>query len=86
MNIVFCADRGVLPGLHVAMYSLLASINPTVAQTRFFVFSDALNEADLALLHQTLATLNKSFSLELRRVDVNRFIGFPPLNASCAAY
>jgi lipopolysaccharide biosynthesis glycosyltransferase len=86
MNIVFCVDRSVLPGLHVAAYSLLEHISPTAAQTRFHVFSDDLNESDLALLRQTLASLNKPFALELRRVDVALFAGFPPLNGSCAAY
>jgi lipopolysaccharide biosynthesis glycosyltransferase len=86
MNIVFCVDRSVLPGLHVAAYSLLAYISPAVAQTRFFVFSDKLDESDRALLHQTLASLKKPFGLELRRVDAALFAGFPPLNDSCAAY
>jgi lipopolysaccharide biosynthesis glycosyltransferase len=86
MNIVFCVDRRVLPGLHVAAYSLLASISPAVAQTRFFVFSDDLDEGDRALLHQTLASLEKPFTLELRQVDAELFAGFPSLNDSLAAY
>src|SRR5271156_901589 len=86
MNIVFCADRSVLPGLHVAAYSLLEHISPAVAQTRFFVFSDKLDQSDLALLHKTLASLNKPFALELRRVDAALFTGFPPLNGGWAAY
>ncbi len=86
MNIVFCADRGVLPGLHVAAYSLLARISPLVAQTRFVVFSDALDESDMALLRQTLAALAKPFALELRRVEASAFVGFPSLNGSWATY
>ncbi|MGD0253242.1 MAG: glycosyltransferase family 8 protein [Verrucomicrobiota bacterium] len=86
MNIVFCADRSALPGLHVAAYSLLERISPAVAQTRFFIFSDELDESDLALLHKTLASLNKPFALELRRVDAVLFTGFPSLNGSWAAY
>src|SRR5476649_604097 len=86
MNIVFCADRGVLPGLHVAAYSLLEHMGPAVAQTRFHVFSDALDETDLDLLRQTLASLHKPFALELRRVEGTRFTGFPPLNGSWATY
>jgi lipopolysaccharide biosynthesis glycosyltransferase len=57
-----------------------------VAQTRFFVFSDELDESDLALLHKTLASLNKPFTLELCRVDAALFTGFPSLNGSWAAY
>lgn len=86
MNIVFCVDKSALPGIHVAMYSLLERIGPAVAQTRFFVFSDALDESDLDLLRQTLASLNKSFTLELRRVDASLFTGFPSLNGSWATY
>jgi lipopolysaccharide biosynthesis glycosyltransferase len=86
MNIVFCADRGVLPGLHVAAYSLLERISPAAGQTRFYIFSDVLDEADLALLHQTLAALKKPFTLELRRVDAALFTGFPSLNGSWATY
>jgi len=86
MNIVFCGDRSVVPGVHVAAYSLLEHISPAMAKTRFFVFSDELDESDLALLHQTLASLNKPFTLELRRVNTALFAGFPSLNGSWAAY
>jgi lipopolysaccharide biosynthesis glycosyltransferase len=86
MNIIFCADQSALPGLHVAAYSLLDRISPSVAQTRFFVFSDKLDESDLALLNKTLASLNKPYVLELRRVEAARFAGFPSLNKSWAAY
>ena len=86
MNVVFCADRSALPGLHVAAYSLLERINPAVAQTRIHVFSDALDESDLALLRKTLTSLDKPFELELRRVDAALFTGFPSLNGSWATY
>jgi lipopolysaccharide biosynthesis glycosyltransferase len=86
MNIVFCADRNVLPGLHVAAYSLLDRISLTGEPTRFFVFSDKLDETDLAVLQQTLATLNKPFAMELRRVDAAVFTGFPALNGSWSTY
>jgi len=86
MNIVFCVDRGVLPGLHVAAFSLLSNISPTVAETRFHVFSEELDESDIALLRQTLASLKKGFVLELRRVPAGLFAGFPSLNDSLAAY
>jgi lipopolysaccharide biosynthesis glycosyltransferase len=86
MNIVFCADRKALPGLHVAAFSLLARINPAIPQTHFSVFSDALDETDLALLRKTLSPLNKPYTLELRRVDAALFSGFPSLNGSWATY
>jgi lipopolysaccharide biosynthesis glycosyltransferase len=65
---------------------LLERISPAVAQTCFFVFSDELDESDLELLHKTLASLNKSFALELRRVEAALFTGFPSLNGSWATY
>jgi lipopolysaccharide biosynthesis glycosyltransferase len=86
MNIVFCADRRVLPGLHVAMYSLLEQIGATVSETRFYLFSDELTGADLNLLRQTLSAVGKKFTLEQHRVDAKLFAGFLPLNGSCAAY
>ncbi len=86
MNIVFCADRAALPGLHVAAFSLLERIRPGMAKTQFSVFSDQLDESDLALLRQTLESLNKPFALELRRVDAAVFAGFPSLNGSWATY
>ena len=86
MNIVFCADKGVLPGLHVAAYSLLDRISPEVGTTRFHIFSDALDEGDIDLLHQTLGSLKKPYSLKLRRVDPAQFQGYPSLNGSWATY
>ena len=86
MNIVFCADRKALVGLHVAAYSLLASIGPSIDTTNFFIFSDALDHNDLALLRRTLSSLNRPFSLELKSVDGAIFNGFPSLNGSWATY
>ena len=86
MDIVFCADRGVLPGLHVAAFSLLRRISPAAGLTRFTLFSDAFTDSDMALLDQTLRSLAKPFSLELRRVEPSAFAGFPPLNGSWATY
>ncbi len=86
MNIVFCVDRGVLPGLHVAAFSLLERMSPAVTRTCFTIFSDVLDETDMALLRQTLAGVGRPFVLELRRLDPASVAGFPPLNGSLAAY
>jgi lipopolysaccharide biosynthesis glycosyltransferase len=86
MNIVFCVDRGVLPGLHVAAYSLLDRINPSAGKIHFSVFSDVLTKPDVALLQQTLTTVGKPFTLELRRLNPASLTGFPPLNGSLATY
>jgi lipopolysaccharide biosynthesis glycosyltransferase len=86
VNIVFCADRRVLPGLHVAAYSLLHQISPAVPATHFYLFSDELDEADAAFLEQTLRATGKKFSLALRRIDPKLFAHFPSLNGSHATY
>jgi len=86
MNVVFCADKRVLPGLHVAAYSLLDRMSFEAGITRFHVFSDAMDEGDIDLLHQTLGCLRKPYSLELRRVDTAQFQGYPSLNGSWATY
>lgn len=86
MDIIFCCDRSVLPGLHVAAYSLLERMNPSVKKTRFTLFSEALNEADVALLRQTLNATAKPFTLELRRMEKTPFSEFRSLNSSWATY
>ena len=85
MNIVFCADCKVLPGLHVAAYLLLQRISSNEA-TRFILFSDALTDADVILLEKTLKSTARPFTLELRRVEASAFVGFPSLNGSWATY
>ena len=85
MHIVFCADRGVLPGLHVAAYSLLDRMSPAAGTTCFTVFSDALDEADIGLLADRRRA-DKPFTLELHKVQASVFAGFPSLNGSWATY
>ncbi|MEO0517163.1 MAG: glycosyltransferase family 8 protein [Cyanobacteria bacterium P01_A01_bin.116] len=86
MHIVFCADRRVLPGLHVAAYSLVDRFDSSSDQPIITVFSDALDDDDIALLDQTLARANNPYSLHLHRIDSSKFSDFPPLNGSWATY
>lgn len=85
MKIVFCADRRVLPGLHVALYSVLDRYRGN-SRPDFTIFSDDLDAGDRLLLEKTLNALGKTCSLEIRRVDPALFSGFPPLNGSWATY
>ena len=85
MNIVFCADRRVLPGLHVALYSVLECYEGK-SRPDFTIFSDDLDEADQRLLAKSLDPLRKPYGLEIRRVDAGLFAGFPQLNGSWATY
>ena len=86
MHIIFCVDQGVLPGLHVAAYSLLDRIHPAAGDTHFSIFSDALHELDMVLLRRTLTAIGKPFALELRRLDPVSLVGFPTLNGNLATY
>lgn len=86
MDIVFCADRRVLPGLHVAAFSVLSRIGKNADQTTIWVFSDSLTQDDLNLLRRTLDGAQKPYELNHRAVDPAAFTGFPPLNGSWAAY
>jgi lipopolysaccharide biosynthesis glycosyltransferase len=85
MNIVFCADRRVLPGLHVALYSVLERYEAN-SRPDFTIFSDDLDEADQRVLAKSLDPLKKPYGLEIRRVDAGLFAGFPQLNGSWATY
>ena len=85
MKIIFCADRRVLPGLHVAMYSVLDRYRGH-ARPDFTIFSDDLDEIDRHLLQKTLDSSGNPYSLEIRRVDAALFQGFAPLNGSWATY
>jgi len=85
MNIVFCADRRVLTGLHVALYSVLHRYAGK-SRLDFTIFSDDLDEADQRLLAKSLDPLRKPYGLEIRRVDAGLFAGFPQLNGSWATY
>jgi lipopolysaccharide biosynthesis glycosyltransferase len=86
MHIIFCVDQGVVPGLHVAAYSLLDRIHPAAGDTHFSIFSDALHELDMVLLRRTLTATGKPFALELRRLDPVSLVGFPTLNGNFATY
>jgi lipopolysaccharide biosynthesis glycosyltransferase len=86
MNIVFCADRNVLQGLHVAAYSVLKYINPESGETRISILSDDLDDVDMKRLHDTLSAANNEFSLVSHRVEASRFSEYSRLNGSVATY
>ena len=85
MNIIFCADRKVLPGLHVSLYSVLNSCLANI-HLSFTIFSDDLDEIDRLFLVKTLDALRKPYTLEIRQVDSKIFSGFAQLNGSRATY
>lgn len=50
-NVAFFSDRAMLPGLHASLASLL--VNSNTLALKIYVFSDGLQDEDLALLSQT---------------------------------
>src|SRR5262245_3893773 len=86
MDIVFCADRKVLPGLHVAAYSLLKRLDPEATKPRFHIFSCKLESKDLDLLRQTLSETGRPYLLESHWLATDRFLNCPRLNGSLTPY
>lgn len=63
--IAFFTDRAMLPGLHTALSSLLAS-NPCL-NADVFIFSDGLSTKDVAHLMETWATAKPDRPLTIRK-------------------
>jgi len=84
--VIFCADRRVLPGLHVAAASVLLHRGPSAGTTDFHVISDDLTDADVELLGVTLRGVGRPHRLRRLRVDPSVFKGFPPMRGSWGPY
>lgn len=84
MDLVFCADRRVLPGLHAAARSALEHYGGD--ELRITVFSDSLTGEDRDLLRATLDIPGKECRLEVRLLDARAFAGFGALDGSHAPY
>lgn len=86
MDVVFCADYGVLPALHVAAFSVLDRTVDSGDPMQIYVISDVFTEKDMKRLSETLERTGKPYALNLVSVDSKIFSGFNPLNGSLAAY
>lgn len=86
MNIVFCSDRRVLAGLHVAAKSVLTHLDSHAGHPVFWVYSGEIDDADISLLDKTLVSTGRPFTLRKRDVDVKPLQAFPRLTGSLAAY
>jgi lipopolysaccharide biosynthesis glycosyltransferase len=86
VHIVFCADRRVLPGLHVAAYSVVANHQDSGSLVHVHVFSNDLTSADVALLDETLRGSGKTYSLEIHTVSESHFSRFPSMSGSWGNY
>jgi lipopolysaccharide biosynthesis glycosyltransferase len=65
---------------------MLERMSPDAGATHITVFSAQLSEEDISLIDNTLASLRKPFTLQLKRIDNALFRGFPLMNGSYAAY
>ena len=83
--VVFCADRRVLPGLHVAAASVLSHVGAGVP-VDFHVISNDLSCSDIQLLDETLSALGRPFRLSQVRVDPVLFRSFPTMRGSLGNY
>ena len=86
IHVVFCADRRVLPGLHVAAYSVVANHQDSSSPVHVHVFSDDLNAADVSLLDETLRGAGRNYLLEFHSVATSDFSKFPSMSGSWGAY
>jgi lipopolysaccharide biosynthesis glycosyltransferase len=86
IHIVFCADRRVLPGLHVAAYSVVANHHDSKSLVHVHVFSDSLTSADVALLNETLRGSGRPYLLEVHSVLASHFSRFPSMSGSWGTY
>ena len=86
MEIVLCGDEKILPGLHVATFSLLSSIKQKISKPKFTIFSSTIKEADLCSVRETLSATGKKFEINIRRVNVSGIKNMPKLNNSLATY
>jgi lipopolysaccharide biosynthesis glycosyltransferase len=86
IHIAFCADRRVLPGLHVAANSVVANHHDSDSLIHLHVFSDDLTSADVALLNETLHGTGRNYSLEMHPVLTSQFSRFPSMSGSWGAY
>jgi len=86
IDVMFCVNRQVLPGLLVAAFSVLKHVSDNARVCRFTVFSDDLLESDIELLNSTLSRSGKRFTITSTTLDPKCFESFPTLNGNHAAY
>ncbi len=75
VDIAFCADRNVLPGLHVTIYTLLGNLSGN-AKVRIHILHDGLMKRDLDLLVETAKYTGGEFEFFHYNVDIRRFSKF----------
>jgi lipopolysaccharide biosynthesis glycosyltransferase len=75
----------MLIGLHVTVYSLMASMDPAKT-VRLWLFHDGLDDSDIDRLRRTLAEFGDRCELHARAVNVDEFRQFPGLYGNTMNY
>jgi len=78
VNVALCADRAILPGLHVTLHSALSQLAPTHG-LNITLLHDQLSADDIGLLHRTLASTKRTYSLQPIEFSPAAFSGFRSL-------
>ena len=86
IHVVFTADRRVMPGLHVAAYSVVANHQDSGSSVHVHIFSDDLTSADVVLLDKTLRNAGRDYLLEMHTVEASLFSRFPSMRGSWVPY
>jgi lipopolysaccharide biosynthesis glycosyltransferase len=86
LELVLCADRRVLAGLHVTARSVVRHLDPTVERVRLTVYSESLLEGDRLLLESTLAATGRDCSLRVQSLETDALKGFPQIRGSLGTY
>ena len=85
--IAFCADRQILPGLHVALLSLLDSLEPTVTDAvTIFIFADRLSRQEKQALRATYSTNPGGVELVIRDFVPRALKGGNSLHGNSTTY
>jgi len=85
VNVLMCADKNVVAGLHVAAYSLLKHLDESL-KLRLYVFTDEVSAPFLNDLDETLNKTGKVFEVSIRILNENLPGGFPKMRDSLAPY
>lgn len=84
-NLAFFTDQVMLPGLHVALLSLLEA-HKSERPLQIHVFLDGVAAADKSLLSETVESVRSNASLHLRDVTVPEVPGANSLHGNTTAY
>jgi lipopolysaccharide biosynthesis glycosyltransferase len=86
IHVAFAADRRVLPGLHVAAYSVLENHRDQGTRVHLHLFSNSITSTDLALLKTSLEGTGRDYEMSFHHIGEKEFMGFPSMSGSWGTY